>query len=131
MISVCDSTCALSDSNRWTLATALSLSMLRKRPALPSNPANAAVVTILGTAGKIYRQSLMYHQDAFVMGTGRLPDTTDAGAPAKFVTEGGFEMRMNRQALIRDDSQDTRFDTLYGMTGNVREWSVKLWTPVN
>lgn len=94
-------------------------------------PANAAVVTILGTAGKIYRQSLMYHQDAFVMGTGRLPDTTDAGAPAKFVTEGGFEMRMNRQALIRDDSQDTRFDTLYGMTGNVREWSVKLWTPVN
>lgn len=94
-------------------------------------PANSAVVTIIGTAGKIYRQSLMYHNDAFVMGMGRLPDTTDAGAPAKFISEGGFDMRMNRQAFIREDSQDTRFDTLYGMTGNVREWAVKLWTPVN
>jgi hypothetical protein len=94
-------------------------------------PANTAVVTILGTAGKIYRQSLMFHPDAYIAGSGRLPDTTDGGAPARFGQIDGFDYRINRQHDIASDDTRTRMDVLYGITGYTREWSCKIWVPIN
>ena len=75
--------------------------------------ADNQAVTVLGTSGTAYGQSLVYHKDAFTFATADLvlPQGVDMASRQVY---DGISMRMVRQYNISDDTFPVRLDVLYG-----------------
>lgn len=75
--------------------------------------ADNSAVTVLGTSGTAYGQSLVYHKDAFTFATADLvlPQGVDMASRQVY---DGISMRMVRQYDINNDAFPVRLDVLYG-----------------
>ena len=78
-----------------------------------NNIANNALLTVVGTASTSYRNNLVFHKDAYMLGTADLimPDGVDMAARENYK---GISMRMVRQYRIGTDDLPARVDILYG-----------------
>jgi len=78
-----------------------------------NNIADNAALTIVGTASTGYKQGLVFHKDAYLLGTADLlmPQGVDMSARKNY---NGISMRMVRQYRIGTDDLPCRFDVLYG-----------------
>lgn len=79
------------------------------------NTVNAAladgdVITILGTDTTIYQPSLLFHKQAFGLGTVKLPKLYSTDTVA--TTEDGFSIRVSKYADGDKNTQMVRFDML-------------------
>jgi hypothetical protein len=79
------------------------------------NTVNAAladgdVITILGTDTTIYQPSLLFHKQAFGLGTVKLPKLYSTDTVA--TTEDGFSIRVSKYADGDSNTQKVRFDML-------------------
>jgi hypothetical protein len=77
--------------------------------------ADNAAITVVGTGGSTYGQSIAMHKDAFAFVTGDLemPDGVDWKARENY---DGISMRIIRQYSISDDTFPCRVDILWGMS---------------
>jgi hypothetical protein len=93
--------------------------------ALATTDFNAQVLTFIGSASTSYRQSLMYHQDAFAFVSADLPVMDDA---AKCVVRklDGLSMRVWMASDIRNDELLIRLDILYGFKTFRPAWSCRI-----
>ena len=75
--------------------------------------ADAAALTFVGTASTAYKQNLVFHKDAYLMGTADLimPTGVDMASRQNYK---GISMRMVRQYRIGTDDMPARIDVLYG-----------------
>jgi hypothetical protein len=75
--------------------------------------ADNSAMTIVGTSGTAYGQSIVYQKDAFTFATADLvlPSGVDMASRQTF---DGISMRLVRQYTISDDSFPVRLDVLYG-----------------
>jgi hypothetical protein len=75
--------------------------------------ADNSAVTVIGTSGTAYGQSLVYHKDAFTFATADLvlPQGVDMASRQVY---DGISMRMVRQYDINNDAFPVRLDVLYG-----------------
>lgn len=79
-------------------------------------PANGAVLTLVGAALTGYRQSLMYHRDAFTVATAPLPVIAGCeGYTARL--PNGINVRVMTGGDFINDAENTRIDVLYGFAG--------------
>ena len=79
------------------------------------NTVNAAladgdVITILGTDTTVYQPSLLFHKQAFGLGTVKLPKLYSTDTVA--TTSDGFSIRVSRYADGDSNTQKVRFDLL-------------------
>lgn len=76
-------------------------------------PANGAALTLVGAASTGYRQSLMYHRDAFTVATAPLPVIAGCeGYTARL--PNGINVRVMTGGDFINDAENTRIDVLYG-----------------
>jgi hypothetical protein len=78
-----------------------------------ASPTTAQAMTILGTAGTAYGQSLVYHRDAFTFATADLVQPKGVDFAAREVMDG-ISMSIVRDFNIADRSFPCRLDVLYG-----------------
>lgn len=78
-----------------------------------NNIADNALITVVGTAATAYGQNLVFHKDAYMLGTADLimPDGVDFKARVQYK---GVSIRTVRQYRIGTDDLPTRLDVLYG-----------------
>lgn len=78
-----------------------------------NNIADGAGLTVVGTASTGYKQNLVFHGDAYLMGTADLimPSGVDMASRQNYK---GISMRMVRQYRIGTDDMPARIDVLYG-----------------
>jgi len=83
------------------------------RQNVSGSPADNAAITIIGTSGTAFGQSLVYHKDAFTFATADLvmPSGVDMASRQNFE---GLSIRMVRQYDINNDAFPCRLDILYG-----------------
>ncbi len=83
------------------------------RQNVTGSPADNAAITIIGTSGTAFGQSLVYHKDAFTFATADLvmPSGVDMASRQNFE---GLSIRMVRQYDINNDAFPCRLDILYG-----------------
>lgn len=81
--------------------------------------------TMYGDASGVYRQNLMYHEDAFTFVTADLPLMDDA---AKCVrrNQDGLSIRVWQGSDIRNDELLLRLDILYGWKALRPEWACRI-----
>jgi len=86
---------------------------------------NSQTLTFIGAASTSYRQSLMYHQDAFAFVSADLPVMDDA---AKCVTRrlDGLSMRVWMASDIRNDELLCRLDILWGFKTLRPAWACRI-----
>lgn len=100
-----------------TTATSISISPAIIASGATQNVTNAAAndkaVTILGTAGTNYGQSLVFHKDAFTFATADLIMPSGVDFAAREVMDG-ISMSIVRDFNIADRSFPARVDVLYG-----------------
>lgn len=86
---------------------------------------NSQTLTFVGAVNTSYRQSLMYHKDAFAFVSANLPVMDDA---AKCVVRNldGLSMRVWMASDIRNDELLVRLDVLYGFKTFRPAWSCRL-----
>lgn len=72
--------------------------------------ADGDVITILGTDTTIYQPSLLFHKQAFGLGTVKLPKLYSTDTVA--TTADGFSIRVSRYADGDSNTQKVRFDLL-------------------
>lgn len=78
-----------------------------------ASPANSAAITLVGSASISYRQSLMYHKDAFTVATAPLPVIASCeGYTARM--PNGLSIRVMTGGDFTNDAENTRIDVLYG-----------------
>lgn len=78
-----------------------------------ASPANSAAITLVGAASTSYRQSLMYHKDAFTVATAPLPVIASCeGYTARM--PNGLSIRVMTGGDFTNDAENTRIDILYG-----------------
>lgn len=76
-------------------------------------PANGAALTLVGAASTGYRQSLMFHRDAFTVATAPLPVIAGCeGYTARM--PNGLSIRVMTGGDFINDAENTRIDLLYG-----------------
>ena len=75
---------------------------------IDSAPIIDDVVTILGDPEKNYQPNLFYHEQAFGLGTVKLPKLYSTDTIA--TTEDGLQIRVSKGASIRENKQIVRFD---------------------
>lgn len=68
------------------------------------------VVTVLGSASKVYQPNMFYHKKAFGLGTVKLPKLYDTDTVT--TSEDGFSIRVSRYADGDSNKQKIRFDIL-------------------
>lgn len=68
------------------------------------------VITILGTDSKIYQPAMLFHSQAFGLGTVKLPKLYSTDTVA--TTEDGFSIRVSKYADGDKNEQKVRFDLL-------------------
>ena len=78
-----------------------------------TGPADNAAITLSGTAGTAYGQSLLFHEDAFTFATADLVMPRGVDWAAREVYDG-VSMRIVRQYDINADRFPTRIDIVYG-----------------
>ena len=78
-----------------------------------AGPADNAAITISGTSGTAYGQSLLFHEDAFTFATADLVMPRGVDWAAREVYDG-ISMRIVRQYDINADKFPTRLDIVYG-----------------
>ena len=78
-----------------------------------ASPANAAAITVVGSANTGYGQNLAFHKDAFTFATADLilPNGVDF---ARREVYDGISMRIVRDYDINNDAMPCRIDVLYG-----------------
>ena len=80
-----------------------------------ASPANAAAVTFVGAANAGYKQSLMWHRDAFTAAFAPLPVLASCeGYTARLPS--GISVRVMTFGNGQSDTESTRIDVLYGFT---------------
>jgi len=86
---------------------------------------NSQTFTFVGSASTSYRNSLMYHKNAFAFVTADLPLMDDA---AKCVRKqmDGLSLRVWMASDIRNDELLVRLDILYGWAALRPEWSCRI-----
>lgn len=78
-----------------------------------ASPANGAVITLVGAASTGYRQSLMFHRDAFTVATAPLGVLAGCeGYTARL--PNGINVRVMTGGDFVNDLENTRIDVLYG-----------------
>lgn len=76
-------------------------------------PANGAALTLIGSASAGYRQSLMFHKDAFTVATAPLGVLAGCeGYTARM--PNGISVRVMTGGDFTNDLENTRIDVLYG-----------------
>ena len=75
-----------------------------------SAPLEDDVVTILGSASTVYQPNLFFHEQAFGLGTVKLPKLFSTDTVA--TTSDGFSLRVSRYADGDANTQKVRFDIL-------------------
>jgi hypothetical protein len=75
-----------------------------------SAPVEDDVVTILGSASTVYQPNLFFHEQAFGLGTVKLPKLFSTDTVA--TTSDGFSLRVSRYADGDANTQKVRFDIL-------------------
>lgn len=78
-----------------------------------ASPTTTGAVTILGTAGTDYGQSLVFHRDAFTFATADLVQPQGVDFAARKVMDG-ISMSIVRDFSITDRTFPCRIDVLYG-----------------
>ena len=78
-----------------------------------NNIADNAVITVTGTASTSQAQNLVFHKDAYMLGTADLIMPTGVDFAAREVLDG-ISMRIVRQYDITNDKFPCRIDVLYG-----------------
>ena len=73
-------------------------------------PADGAVVTILGTAETVYQPNLFYTEQAFGLGTVKLPKLYSTDTVA--TTSDGMSIRVSKYSDGDSNTQKIRFDLL-------------------
>jgi hypothetical protein len=106
-------------ANSGTSATSLSISPSIVTSGAAQNvtgsPAdNAAITKVGGGASALYKQSLMFHPDAFTFVTADLVDPSKYGAFGSRQVMDGISMAFAQQYSISDASLPARIDVLYG-----------------
>jgi hypothetical protein len=89
-------------------------------------PQSSAVVTMLGNAGGVYPQNLVYYKDAITFATADLilPQGVDM---ASRQVHNGISLRVVRQYDINNDRMPCRIDVLYGYNTIRPSGAVRLW----
>jgi len=77
-------------------------------------PANAALLTINGTAATAYARNLAWNEDAFELAVVKMVDLSMFGGWGAVRSQNGFSLRVFRQAAISSDTVGNRVDALYG-----------------
>lgn len=79
-------------------------------------PANAAVITFLGTSGAIAKVGGAFHKDAITLVTAQLPSMKGKGSECSIATDSasGISIRVQQFYDIQSDQLITRIDCLYG-----------------
>lgn len=83
------------------------------RQTVSGSPADNAVITPVGAVSTAYAQNLAFHKDAFTFVTADLELYADAKQISRQVLDG-ISMRIWQASDIREDSNITRIDILYG-----------------
>lgn len=78
-----------------------------------ASPTTTGAMTILGTAGTPYGQSMVYHKDAFTFATADLVQPKGVDFAAREVMDG-ISMSIVRDFSISDRTFPCRLDVLYG-----------------
>lgn len=78
-----------------------------------ASPAAGAPLTLVGAASTGFRQSLMFHRDAFTVATAPLPVIAGCeGYTARM--PNGLSIRVMTGGDFINDAENTRIDLLYG-----------------
>lgn len=93
--------------------------------ALATTDFNSKTITVVGAADTSYRQSLMYHRDAFAFVMADLPVMDDAHKCVVRRYED-FSIRVWMASDIRSDELLCRLDVLYGFKTFRPEWSCRI-----
>jgi hypothetical protein len=89
-----------------------------------ASPANAAVISLVGTAGGSYRQNLAFYPEAFTMATADLAMPTRGVVDAARAEYDGVSLRIVQAYDVMTDNLVTRIDMLYGFAAIRPEWAV-------
>lgn len=91
------------------------------------SPANNAVINVWGTAGKQSPQNMVFHRDAFTLGTADLylPKGVDMAGRVSD-KDSGLSVRMVRAYDINNDRCPCRLDVLYGYAGVYPELACRI-----
>lgn len=89
-------------------------------------PSDGDAITFKGTASTAYPQNMVYHRDAFTLGTADLilPGGVDMASRQTF---DGISLRAVRQYDINNDNMPIRIDVLYGWATQRPELACRLW----
>jgi len=87
--------------------------------------ANDDAIAFFGSASTNYRQSLMYHKEAFTFVTADLPLMDDALKCSRQVQDG-LSLRVWQAPDIRNDELLMRIDILYGYKALRPEWACRI-----
>lgn len=89
-----------------------------------ASPANAAAITIFGTASQARPQNLAYHKDAFTAAFAPLPVLS--GKEGYTATVGGVSLRVMSDGDVRNDTEITRVDVLWGQAVTRPDHAVRI-----
>jgi hypothetical protein len=90
-------------------------------------PASGAAITVLGAAGTVSPQNLLYHRDAFTLACADLPLPNGVDMAArKSDPKTGLSIRMVRAYDITTDKFPCRLDILYGWAPLYPEWACRI-----
>lgn len=105
-----------------------SLSVTGSAATVSALPADAAVITEIGTASTAYAQNLFYHRDAFAFATADLEMPRGLDFAARN-TEGDLSMSIMRDFDIINADTYCRIDILFGVVDVIPEWAVRAYQP--
>lgn len=86
---------------------------------------NSQTLTFYGSASTAYRQSMMYHKEAFTFVTADLPLMASSEKCVRRVQDG-LSMRVWQDSDIRNDELLMRIDILYGWKAIRPEWACRI-----
>jgi hypothetical protein len=80
-----------------------------------ADPVDGATITVLGAANTVSPMNLLYHRDAFVLGSADLPLPKGVDMASRVADKKlGLSIRMIRAYDIVNDLFPSRLDVLYG-----------------
>lgn len=97
--------------NDWTVSPSFISTGAKQN--IDALPANAAAITLHGSASTTYRQNVMYHKEAHAFVTADLPLMADSESCVRRVQDG-LSMRVWKGADIVNDRLLMRIDVLWG-----------------
>lgn len=108
--------CSVSGGNPVHISPAIYLAS-DKQATVSAYPQISAAVTVLGVAGTVSPQNLVFHRDAFCMGMADLPLPRGVDMAGRISDKQlGMSIRLVRAYDIQTDTFPCRLDVLYGWT---------------